>query len=236
MSALLEELTGCWLWRGRFSQRRTGFRPAPPPEAACVTAERGTGDGEQLWMQVGSGFNDAGWQVGVGGRSQMENRRVLSRLLRLRELEEEQSRIKLEVVARARELVARADDSVKARLRAGLREAGAGLLSGEALTRMAGQAAVEVGIQWQDRLVIRIRETEAELVRQREEFLVRRTSRRQVEMLAEADEKICREKAERQAQQMLDDWFGQKRHANASSHKAILQKTADIQGSQNSDL
>ncbi len=187
-------------------------------------------------MQVGSGFNDAGWQAGVGGRIQMENRRVLSRLLRLRELEEEQSRIKLEVVARARELVARADDSVKARLRAGLREAGAGLLSGEALTRMAGQAAVEVGIQWQDRLVIRIRETEAELVRQREEFLVRRTSRRQVEMLAEADEKICREKAERQAQQMLDDWFGQKRHANASSRKAILQKTADIQGSQNSDL
>lgn len=160
----------------------------------------------------------------------------MSRLLRLRELEEEQNRRKLEVVATARELVARANDSVKAQVRAGLREARLGLLSGETLTRIAGQAAVEVGIQWQDRLASRMREAEAELVRQQEEFLMRRTSRRQVEVLAQTDEKICREKMERQAQQMLDDWFGQKRHANASSRKSILQRISDIQESKNCDL
>ena len=161
----------------------------------------------------------------------MKNKRVLSRLLRLRELEEEQSRLQLERAAREREIVARAEDSAGERLRAGRSEAISGASRGDALRRMAGQAEAKVGQCWQDRLASSVRGAEAELIRQREEFLLRRTDRRQVEMLAQAEERTHRESMEKQAQRMLDDWFGQRRQARSLERKSAQSTAAPVSNS-----
>jgi len=156
---------------------------------------------------------------GKGG-DEMASERVLRRLLRLRELEEEQSRLTLEAAARKRDPVASEMDSAMARCAKGRGEMMRGVGTRDALVRFAGIEEMAIGEVRRERLRARAEDAERELARQREEFLERRTGRMQVETLAGEAALAAQAEADRRAQQMLDDWFGQRRGARLSSAAA----------------
>jgi len=141
----------------------------------------------------------------------MAMRNVLSRLLRIRELEEEQSRVRLEELAGARARVGLEMESA-------IRENGDGrawfqqaIAGGDALGRAEGLAAMEVAGLRRAWIAPLLREAEEELERQREEFLGRSTDRLQAETLDAEARAGAELEAGRRAQQMLDDWYGRRR-------------------------
>jgi flagellar export protein FliJ len=132
----------------------------------------------------------------------MAVRRVLTRLLRLRELEEEQSRIKLESAVgdrdRVHEDLARAAEC----LIQGRQSFTAGIVNRDALGRTGAVLETEQARKQRLRILPRLQAAEAEVMRQREEYLLRRTGRRQVETLVENEKGMAMVEAARRAQQM----------------------------------
>jgi flagellar export protein FliJ len=134
----------------------------------------------------------------------------LERLWRLRELEEEQSRLELE---------ARVGDRNRAAQRlAGAVESGArsrkafaaALGDPNTATRQGALLELEHARRRQAVLRPQLEQAEGELEIRREEFLARRTERRQVETLLEREQAMALEETARRAQQMLDDWYGRR--------------------------
>ena len=145
----------------------------------------------------------------------------LKRLLRLRSLVEETSRMELEGRAA---LVTRIDQARKRELRT-VREGralaiesiceddGAGDQTGG---RSAGWSAAETAV-WRERQLAPLAEAaERRVMESREEFFERRKERRQVESVLGAAEERMGIEQERRTQRELDDWFGMKQ---ARSHR-----------------
>lgn len=152
----------------------------------------------------------------------------MRRLLRIRELEEEQRRLALEAAAEelrrleaARAASLRREKSGRALVRASAR-------SGEIVERIAGIEETEMAQVRTGLIVARIEEAEAATDERRREFLEKRVERRQAETLIEENESRERREQERRSQQALDDWHGARltrrdRAGNAPS--AETQKT-----------
>lgn len=153
----------------------------------------------------------------------MANRRVLSRLLRLRELEEEMSRMELESAVGDRNRVA--GEFAAAVNRQALGRQGFLVSIGDPDT--AGRTGAVISMEQARKLSARIapmlEAADREVVRRREEFLSRRTGRQQVETLVEGEQQALKEEAGRRAQQMLDDWYGRRspRQAERQTKPAI---------------
>jgi len=148
----------------------------------------------------------------------MAVRRVLTRLLRLRELEEEQSRIQLESAVGERDRVQ--EDLARAAeyLTQGRQSFTAGIANRDALGRTGAALETEQARQQRHRILPQLRAAEAEVTRQREEYLLRRTDRQQVETLVENEKKMAAVEAARRAQQMLDDWYGRRGRTRSGEH------------------
>jgi hypothetical protein len=137
--------------------------------------------------------------------------RGLRRLLQLRQLEEDQSRLALESALAELHRLERALEAANERARQGrqlvhrgvrtseLPDRIAGLEEGRAATRHA--AALEVAIPRSKQL--------AEILR--ENYLSARVERRQVETLLREAETAESVVAGRRSQQALDDWYGSRR-------------------------
>jgi flagellar export protein FliJ len=149
----------------------------------------------------------------------MAKGRALERLWRLRELEEEQSRVELEskVLDRRRVETQLAEATESA---AHSRQVFADRLADPDTSARAG-AILELEQARRSEAVLRPRweNAAAEVERQREEFGVRRTGRLQVETLLDREREAEREDAIRRAQQMLDDWYGRRRSVNIVSNR-----------------
>ncbi len=146
----------------------------------------------------------------------MSTTRALKRLARIRELEEEQSRLQLEAAARSREEVAEDLLATHQELRGGRQDLMRGVERSDGCERQTGLVRMELAEQRAKVLRPRLEQMNQELARQREEYLARRTARLQVEtLLSEAEQRRLQE-AERRAQQVLDDWYGRKRRPAAS--------------------
>jgi flagellar export protein FliJ len=156
----------------------------------------------------------------------MAKRNVLERLWRLRELEEEQSRLELGARVAERNRIAQNLAEVSAN---------AATSRGEFVVRMGDPdtaartgALVELEQARRRQTVIRPRldhaETEVEL--RRGEFLTRRTGRRQVETLLDREREAARAETARRAQQMLDDWYGRRGPLRTPSEQAGKVKPA----------
>jgi hypothetical protein len=134
--------------------------------------------------------------------------RTLRRLLRIRDLEEEQSRLALE--SSVGELN-RLRDALKAnveRERRGRRLIEASARTGELPDRLAGLEEAHMADRLFAVLEPRIAAKEEDVMARRQEFLLKRVERRQAETLiedAEAQEAI---ESERRGQQALDNWYG----------------------------
>jgi predicted ribosome quality control (RQC) complex YloA/Tae2 family protein len=140
----------------------------------------------------------------------MTVRRVLTRLLRLRELEEEQSRLGLEATVGVRNRVQQDMDKATDWQEQGRRSFAAGIAGRDSISRTGAVLEVEQARQRRLRIYPRLQAADSEVARQREEFLLRRTGRRQVETLVENEKGIAEIEAGRRAQQMLDDWYGRR--------------------------
>ena len=133
--------------------------------------------------------------------------RALRRLLRIRGLEEEQSRAALESVMGELSCLEKAVVAAAGRDRQGRRLVSSSAQSGELPDRLAGLEESRTAIR-QGKVLKGTRDD----LRQRVEilqqgFLARRVGRRQAETLIEAAEAMDAIEAERRGQQALDDWY-----------------------------
>ena len=147
----------------------------------------------------------------------MSASKTLRRLARIRELEEEQSRLALEAAARSREAVASDLLAAHQERRDGRSDLVRGVERSDGLARQSGLVRMEIAARQADLLRPQLDRLDQELARQRDEYLARRTARRQVETLLSEAEQRARLEADRRAQQMLDDWYGRKRRPVAQS-------------------
>jgi len=140
----------------------------------------------------------------------MPGKGVLQRLLRIRELREEQSRVELEAAVGQRNRVAQELVEAKSRQAQGRSAFVAGISDRDRTGRAAGMIQMEQARKEQPHIATRLEAANAEVERQRDEFLAHRTARRQVETLVNAEQASLQEEAARRAQQTLDDWYSRR--------------------------
>jgi len=140
----------------------------------------------------------------------MTGRKVLDRLLRLREMEEEQSRHELEAAVGDRNRVAAELKNAIDRQAMGRRSLVSGIEERDCFGRTSAVIEMERARRMRMRVEPRLEAAEVEVKRQREEFLLRRAAREQVETLVDQERAATLEKTGRRAQQMLDDWYGRR--------------------------
>jgi len=140
----------------------------------------------------------------------MASRKMLQRLLRLRELEEEQSRVALQAAAGGRDRIALELAIARQRQVRERENFVERIGDSDTAARTGAGMAMEQARGQQMRVMPRLKELEAEVTRRRGDFLTRRKERRQVEVLVEQDQENARTEVARRAQQMLDDWYGRR--------------------------
>jgi hypothetical protein len=146
--------------------------------------------------------------------------RSLRRLLRIRDLEEEQSRLALESALGELNRLEHALAASAARDRRGRRLVGASVRSGELPDRLAGLEETQAAGRSAAALAPRLAETELEVVARREEFLGKRLERRQAETLIEESAARDAVEAGRHGQQALDDWYRARLYRTGGEGKA----------------
>lgn len=134
--------------------------------------------------------------------------RALARLLRIRLLEEEQSRLALESAMAERNRLEHARLAAIERQRRGRGLVILSAHNGELPDRMAGMAETSFGAMRQVALTPRVLEAETVAAARREEFMGRRVERRQAETLVEEARSTDAEKDARRSQQDLDNAYG----------------------------
>jgi hypothetical protein len=137
---------------------------------------------------------------------------ALRRLLRIRELNEEQHRLALEAALNELDRLEKALNATAGRDARGLRLVASSARSGELADRLAGLEESRAAARHAASLAPRIGDSRDDVATLREQFLAVRVARRQAETLvveAQAREAI---EATRRSQQAVDDWFGSRRH------------------------
>jgi hypothetical protein len=142
--------------------------------------------------------------------------RALRRLLRIRELEEEQGRLALESALGDLRRLEKAQAAAAERDRRGRRLVDRSAHTGEMHDRLAGLEETHASQRTTAALGPLIEDAELEAASSREEYLARRIERRQAETLRDEAEARDALKADRRNQQGLDDWFHNRLHRKAS--------------------
>jgi hypothetical protein len=141
----------------------------------------------------------------------------LQRLLRIRDLQEEQLRLALEsAVVELRELEA-AQNAAGARERQGRQLIGASVEAGQPVDRQAGLEQAAAARRQARCLALRVVNAEKETMRLRQILLEKRVERRQAETLVSESEAEVGIELNRRSQQALDDWHGSRKHGEKSA-------------------
>jgi flagellar export protein FliJ len=141
----------------------------------------------------------------------MSSGKALPRLLRLRQLEEEQARLELEAQLMARNMALERQQRIVERQDSERREFEEAVQHARTADRTG--AVMELGLILDQRLWAEksLAAAESAVDRSRATFLQKRIGRRQVESLVEEQALLAREEANRRDQQQLDDWYGRRR-------------------------
>jgi hypothetical protein len=142
--------------------------------------------------------------------------RALRRLLRIRELEEEQNRLVLESASGELNRLESALAAAFERERQGRRLVESSARSNQPMDRVAGMEETRSAGHYVNALGPRIDAQQEEVAMRREEFLAKRVERRQAETLIEETEKQDAIEAGRRGQQSLDDWYSARQHRQES--------------------
>ncbi len=132
---------------------------------------------------------------------------TLKQLLRIRELEEEQSKIALEGALAELHRVESALSAMTERAQIGRRVFGRGVEQCERVDRLAGLAESEAAQRNAAWLEVRRREAELAVAERRELFLSRQLQKRQVETLLDEAKRRIEADRSRREQVGLDDWY-----------------------------
>ena len=151
----------------------------------------------------------------------MAEKRVLARLLRLRELEEELSRQSLELAVTERRQVQREMEAARSCEVQGRANFVGGLGEADSAGRVGGTLEMEFARRRQLALRPLMDAADERVSRQREEFLHRRMERRQVETLVANQRTAADVEAGRRAQQMLDDWYGRRSRVEGTKSDTV---------------
>lgn len=143
----------------------------------------------------------------------------LRRLLRIREVEEEQCRIRLETATGELNQLRSALQETVERDRRGRQLVLSSAESGELSDRLAGMEEMRTAVRFADVLQPRIAEKEQQVAMLRKAFMDKRIEHRQAETLVEATEAKDAKDADRRTQQILDDWFSSKQHREKDREK-----------------
>jgi flagellar biosynthesis chaperone FliJ len=160
----------------------------------------------------------------------MAKRNVLDRLWRLRELEEEQSRLELESRVGKRNRIAQNRTEAAADVARSRGEFHARLGDPDAAARTGALVEWEEARLRQDAIRSQLENAEAAVEVQRDDFFARRIARRQVESLLEGEREAGRVETARRAQQILDDWFGRRGTAGRPPELVHPVKALQFQG------
>jgi len=138
--------------------------------------------------------------------------RALRRLLRIRDLEEEQRRLAFESAQGELNRLEHALAATADRARRGRQLVGASAQSGELPDRLAGLEETRAAGRGAMALGPRIEDVKVEVDALRKEFFAKRIDRRQAETLIRETEARDAIEGARRSQQDLDDWFRNRRH------------------------
>ena len=152
--------------------------------------------------------------------------RALRRLLRIRDIEEEQCRLAVESASATLHRLQHALEATVERGRRGRRLIEASVHSGELPDRLAGLEEIQAAGRHGVALTPRIADAELDVAALREEFLAKRVERRQAETLIKETEARDTIEAGRRSQQNLDDWFGNRMHRK-DADAAMRRRKAD---------
>jgi flagellar biosynthesis chaperone FliJ len=147
--------------------------------------------------------------------------RALSRLLRIRELEEEQSRLVLELALSELNRLENALRATVERERRGRSLVGASARTNQLPDRLAGLEETRSSVRHAAALGPRIEATGDDVAALRREFLGKRIERRQAETLIQETEAEDAIAAGRRGQQALDDWYGSRLYREASEAESV---------------
>jgi hypothetical protein len=146
--------------------------------------------------------------------------RALRRLLRIRDLQEEQSRLVLESALGELHRLENAMTATFVRDRQGRSLVQASARTGELPDRLAGLDETRAASRHAAALGPRIDAMGEEVAGLRQEFLSKRVERRQAETLIQETEARNAIESSRRSQQTLDDWYGSRLRGNGSGARA----------------
>jgi hypothetical protein len=132
--------------------------------------------------------------------------RAMRRLLRVRDIQEEQSRLALESATGELRRLEDALQATESQDRRGRMLVGSSAQSGELPDRLAGLEETRTAVRFRVAVAPRVTAAQFEVSALREEFLAKRVDRRQAETLIEETEARDVIDRGRRSQQALDDW------------------------------
>ena len=150
----------------------------------------------------------------------MPQSKSLRRLLRVRQLVEEQRRAELEESIGALRRLQRAQESVTERRLRGGQLIDQSARQGQELDRIVGLAETSLATAQGASLDAMIQDAEQESALQRELYLEKRVERRQAEALLDERWRLETQQNERREQQSLDDWRELRRAVARAQKKA----------------
>lgn len=142
--------------------------------------------------------------------------RALRRLLRIRELEEEQNRLALESASGELNRLERTLTAAIDRERQGRRLVESSARTGQLPDRLAGLEETRSAAFLALALGPRIDAQQEKVVARRQEFILKRVERRQAETLIQETEAQEAIEVDRHSQQALDDWYSSRKHREKS--------------------
>jgi flagellar biosynthesis chaperone FliJ len=145
--------------------------------------------------------------------------RAMRRLLRIRDLEEEQCRLALDKALSELNSLQQALTATAERARCGRRLVEASVRTGELSDRLAGIEETRAAGHHATALVPRIAEAELLVSAMRQKFLSKRVERRQAETLIRETQARDATEAGRRDQRALDDWYRFRLHLEDAADK-----------------
>ena len=143
--------------------------------------------------------------------------RALRRLLRIRDLEEEQSKLAMEAALGELNRMENALTATGERSRRGRRLVLHSAVTNQSIDRMAGLAEVQAAKLHAELLTPRIEAKSDEVTELRQAYLAKRIERRQAETLISEAEARDELEAGRRGQQALDDWYRNRIHRDEAA-------------------
>jgi hypothetical protein len=138
----------------------------------------------------------------------MQKEKTLARLSRLRQMEEDMSRLELEAAVVERERLFRYWQAASNARGAGRRSFSQSVEEGDGAARQNSLLDIEQGRRRQESFAAMLNTADRAIEQLRMNFLARRTATRQTETLMQEARAERRAEEAKRVQQMLDDWFG----------------------------